>query len=125
MKSKRNFNPGSINSKHIGRKIKIDETLMVLIVALIVLIVSMHGKPSETPMMATEKITTKLVGSESQNPVIDETKLDEIRQMDYVQLKEYFNTKKDFCIYIQDENGRIILAKGSPELTKGGLYCNG
>ena len=106
------------------KKVKIDAIpLLVLIAALIALIVILYIKPVETPTMATEKIISKLVGSESQNPVVEEKKLDEIRQMDYVQLKEYFDIKKDFCIYMEDGNGKIIMAKGDNKLTSYSVYC--
>ena len=125
MKSKHYFNFKRINSKQLKKGIKIDEIMLVLMVALIALVISMYGKARETPKMAVEKITTKLVKSSLQSPIIDEKELNEIRQMNYSQLKEYFDVKKDFCIYIEDENGKVILAKGSPDLTKDGLYCSG
>ena len=57
------------------------------------------------------------------NGIVDENKVREVQQMPYSQLKKFFNAKKDFCFYIEDENGNIILAKGSSKLSKDGIYC--
>ena len=55
--------------------------------------------------------------------IIDDNKLSEIQSMDYNDLKKLLKTKNDFCIYIEDENGDVILAKGSSRVSVGGTYC--
>ena len=57
------------------------------------------------------------------NGMVDEAKLTQFEDMDYYELKKSLNAKNDFCIYIEDENGNTILAKGSSRLSQDGLYC--
>lgn len=64
------------------------------------------------------------------NGKINETKLIELSQKDYEELKRIFGTDSDFCIFIEDENGKLILINGSKagiggdSITLNGLNCN-
>ncbi len=44
---------------------------------------------------------------------INEEKLVELSQEDYQELKRIMGVSKDFCIYIEDENGRIVPINGT------------
>ena len=102
------------------KKTNAGRVILALIIILTALIIITHNNPNEKPSISIEKITSKLVG-DSQEPVLDEARFNEIRGMDYGQLKEYFDVNKDFFIYMEDTDGRIILAKGDEKLTEG--YC--
>ena len=105
---------------------KIDEITFVLIVAFIAMIVGIYNKTSKPEMEAgkiTEVILDNHAISFASNGVIDENKLSQIRNMDYKEFKSYLNAKNDFCIYIEDGNGNIILAKGSSKLGNEGMHC--
>ena len=105
---------------------KIDEVTLVLIVALIAMVVSINNKVNE-PKMEAEKITEIILDeheiSFANNGIINEAKLKEIQDMNYKEFKKSLNAKNDFCIYIEDVNGNIILAKGSSKLNEDGLHC--
>ena len=55
--------------------------------------------------------------------VVNSDKLALIQKMDYDHLKDYLNVNSDFCLYLEDEKGEIILAKGSSKLNQDGLSC--
>lgn len=106
---------------------KIDEITLVLIVAVIAVAVSVYNKLNEPINMEAEKITEMILDdheiSFANNGVVDENKLRGIQNMDYAQIKKSIKTKNDFCVYIEDENGNIILAKGSQKLNGNGMHC--
>ena len=103
-------------------KLKIDELTIVLIVAIIALIVGINDKMDEIKRIEAEKLTETLLSNNEisfvNNGIIDEYKLKEIEKMSYNDLKNALNIKNDFCIYIEDENGNVILSKGSPSLSQ-------
>ena len=106
---------------------KIDEMILLLIVALIAIVVVVNDKLNEAGGTEAEKITEMILDdhtiSFANNGVIDESKLKEIQSMDYNDFKNFLKVKNDFCIYIEDEDGNIILSKGSSKLAKDGIYC--
>ena len=107
---------------------KIDEIALVLIVAVVAIIVSVYDKNSQpNQQIEAEKITGLILGNReasfASNGIVDIIKLKEIQNMDYNKLKIYFNARKDFCMYIEDGDGNIILAKGSSKLSKDGINC--
>ncbi len=106
---------------------KIDEIVLVLVVAFIAIIVSVYDNAVKKPVIEAERITMMLLDdheiSFASNGIVDENKVREVQQMPYSQLKKFFNAKKDFCFYIEDENGNIILAKGSSKLNGDGIVC--
>ncbi len=105
---------------------KVDEISLVLIVAILAIIISFCTR-NQTSMEDAEKITKVILNdhdiSFANNGIIDEDKLEEIQHMDYDDFKKYLKVKNDFCIYIGDENGNTILAKGSPKLNNNGIVC--
>ena len=61
---------------------------------------------------------------------INETKLAELSEEDYEDLKQILGISNDFCIFLEDENGRLIPINGSKmgvggsEITINGRPCN-
>ena len=103
---------------------KINEVVLVLIIAIIV--ISYEKSRNISPIEA-ERITRLIIDdhkiSFANNSVLDENKLKDIQKMDYKELKEQLKAKKDFCLYLEDEKGNVILAKGSQKLSKDGGAC--
>ena len=71
--------------------------------------------------MEAEKITDIILDdhdiSFAGKGIIDNDKLREVQNMDYAYFKTLLNAKKDFCLYLQDETGKIIFAKGATKLS--------
>lgn len=109
-------------------KFRIDEITLVLIVALIAILVAAHNKSSEPEGMEAKKIAEAIMDghgiSFASNGVVDAGKLAEIKNMGYKDLKKSLETKSDFCVYIEDEKGNIILSKGSSKLNGEGIGCS-
>jgi len=105
---------------------KIDEIVLVFIVVVIVMIVSIFEQNASKTIEA-EKITFLLLDdhklSIANNGEVNANKLKEVQNMGYEELKNSLNVKNDFCIYIEDENGNIILSKGSTKLNDDGFVC--
>ena len=59
------------------------------------------------------------------NGIINDTKMNQVQTMNYEDFKESLNARKDFCIYIEDESGGILLSKWDPQMNKDGIYCRG
>ena len=109
-------------------KFKIDEIALVLVVAFFAIIVSIYEKSSETgekinALEITEMILDDHYISFASNGVVDENKLKEIQQNDYASLKSRLNAKNDFCVYLEDANGDVIVAKGSSKLNRDIAHC--
>lgn len=108
---------------------KIDEIALVLIVAFLAIIVSVYDKLNKPAVIEAEKITEMILDehyiSFANNGIVDENKLREVQNMDYGDFKASLKIKNDFCIYIEDGNGNIILAKGSSKLEGDGFICRG
>lgn len=106
---------------------KIDEIALVLIVAVMAVIVSVYDRVNQLPITEVEKLTETIldnyVTSFATNGVIDGDKLDKVQNMDYNDLKNALKIKNDFCVYIEDGNGEIVLAKGSSKLSRDGITC--
>lgn len=107
--------------------IRIDEITLVLIVALIALFVGISNQADDSQVTEAEKITGVILGNDgigfAANGVINDTKMEQVQIMDYEDFKDSLNAKKDFCIYIEDELGNILLSKGDPQLNEDGIYC--
>ena len=106
---------------------KFDEVGLVIIIILIAVIIAFYEKSLNPAEVNVEKITTMIFDHEpasfAKDGVIEQNKLQEIQKMDYVELKNSLGIKKDFCIYVEDENGNIILEKGDEKLSQDGVYC--
>lgn len=107
------------------KSIKIDEIMLVLVVALIAIAVGVYEKISGAAEIKAEELTAMILkgGSFANNGTVDENRLREIQGMAYDDLKSSLGVKNDFCVYIEDGNGNIILAKGSSRLNNDGVVC--
>ncbi len=110
-------------------KQKIDEITIVLIVALGILVISLSSTDNKPDGIEAEKITAMILDdhaiSFASGGIVDESKLQSVQNMPYADFKDTLNAKKDFCIYIEDGDGNVILVKGSSKLTRDGLHCKG
>lgn len=104
----------------------IDGLRLVIVIALMVMTVGIFDNLNQKALSA-EKITAVIFDehtiSFANNGVINENKLKQIQNMNYNEFKNSLNAKNDFCIYLEDENGNIILSKGSDKLNKDGIVC--
>lgn len=108
-------------------KFELNEITLLIILAFIIVVVKFYGTEAESEQMAAEKITAILLDdhdvSFASKGIINEEKLNEIKNMNYNEFKKFINVKNDFCIYIEDGHGNIILAKGSYKLNGNAVYC--
>ena len=106
---------------------KIDEITLVLIVVVLAIVVSFYDSKNNSGSIEAEKITSLVLDSHdisfASNGTIDANKLKEMQGMDYNKLKNFLKVKNDFCIYIEDGNGNLLLAKGYSKMSEDGLYC--
>ncbi|MEK6943289.1 MAG: hypothetical protein AABX00_04465 [Nanoarchaeota archaeon] len=64
------------------------------------------------------------------NNEIDSEKIEELKAMDYEDLKRRLRADKDFCIYMEDSNGNLVLMNnnylgiGSPDIDLAGTPCS-
>ena len=91
--------------------------LAFILAALIVALLIKSNKPERSD---AEKITETFL---SNGKVIDGQKLQKIQKMDYSEIKKSINAKDDFCMYLEDDKGNVILAKGSSSLAEDGINC--
>lgn len=106
---------------------KIDEIWIVFIVAIVAIAVSFYDKANNNKMTDAEKITGIILDNHEisilTNGSVNQNKLNNIQNMDYSKLKSYFNVKEEFCMYLEDGNGKILLAKGSSKLADDRIAC--
>ena len=107
---------------------KIDEIALVFIVAVVVIIVSIYDKVNQpVSSLEAEKIAEVILNGNVIGLVnggkINVIKLQEIQNLEYDDLKRLLNAKRDFCLYIEDENGNIILSKGATMFNDDGISC--
>ena len=110
------------------QKSKNKELMLLLIVAVIGVVVSIIEKSdNQNAKLGAEQIATVILDNHkisfASGGVIDDNKFKEIQNMNYNELKNYLKADNDFCIYVEDEKGNIILAKGSSKLSRDGIYC--
>ena len=117
----------SHNKTHNKPNFKIDEIALVLIVAVIAIIVSFYDKNAHPDRIEAEKITEIILDNHdisfATGGVVDQNKINEVQGMPYSKLKNFFNAKNDFCIYLEDGDGNVLLAKGSSKLSQDGMAC--
>lgn len=99
-----------------------------------------NQEASITPTDVQQKANTLAdrLGAQSGDPAatviidgeINETKLGELSKKDIAELKQIFGVGADFCIYLEDENGRLIPVNGtrtgvgSGKISIDGTPCN-
>ncbi|MEK6943288.1 MAG: hypothetical protein AABX00_04460 [Nanoarchaeota archaeon] len=106
------------------KKKEFDEITLILIVAAAALLISFFGSGEQPAVQEAGRISKVVLNNPGieGNRVIDEKKFMEISSMDYDSLKKSFKASRDFCIYIEDEKGNILLSKSAPSLNKDG-FC--
>ncbi|HLC62369.1 MAG TPA: hypothetical protein VJI52_05115 [Candidatus Nanoarchaeia archaeon] len=105
---------------------KIDEMVLVFVVLVIIIGVSVQEKGKPLQKADPEKILGLVLKGTSVKDgmmVLDEKKLNELQGMDYNAIKKLLNVKDDFCMYLQDGKGSVLLVKGSPKLSEDGIKC--
>ena len=105
---------------------KIDEMVLVFIVLAIIIGISVQGKNTHPQKADPEKILGLVLKDTSVKDgmmVFDQKKLNELQGMDYNAIKKLLNVKNDFCMYLQDGKGSVLLVKGSPKLSEDGIKC--
>jgi len=76
--------------------------------------------------VAAEDANLKIVD----NSEINESRIGHLKNIDYDQLKRLLRVDSDFCIYIEDENGNIMLINdsykgvGGPIIEISGTPCS-
>lgn len=107
-------------------KYKIDEIILVFIVLVIIIAVSVQEKGKQLQKADPEEIlglVLKDTGVKDGMIVFDQQKLNDLKEMDYNTIKKILNVKGDFCMYLQDGKGSVLLVKGSPKLSEDGIKC--
>ena len=118
-----------IHNKSKPKNFNVDSVSLILLMVLLAVIIGLLTKPSETKIgsLEAEKITEMIfddhIMSFATGGVIDEKKLQAIKGINYDEFKKSLNVKNDFCIYLEDENGNVILSKGPSKLSEDGLDC--
>ncbi|GEM_PF-2870370 len=97
---------------------KVLVSLVLILAAFLITVVFKYNKNSESD---AEKITETLLLPGGK--VIDGQKLEQINKMDYSDIKKSLNARDDFCLYMEDESGNVVLAKGASSLSRDGLKC--
>ena len=107
-------------------KSRTDHITILAVIGVLAVIASIYtelNKPEMEAEMITNMILDDHKASFASNGIVDETKLEKIKNMAYQDFKKSLNARNDFCVYIEDEKGNIILAKGSGRLNGDGLHC--
>ena len=114
--------------KKIRKSKYIDEITLVLSVAVLAIFVTYIDAKNENPLVDAEKITGLLLENGefgiANVGVVDENKLQQLQKMDYVELKNDLDIKNDFCMYMVDGDGNVILSKGSSEINGDEFSCD-
>lgn len=94
------------------KKVKFNIVWMILLATIAMVLIAVYNKTNRTAPNTAEEIMDMLLQNPSLN-FVDNTSYDEI--------KASLKTQSDFCIYIEDEQGNIILSLGAPELKEKGV----
>ena len=111
--------------------------LLVLIFLFYIMGRELGGKEAVNVQKESEKIAGILASPQNttvsiaSGTKVDASKLEDVSQIEYELLRAHFGIKSDFCIYFEDEQGKIIpvsgnrLGIGSPLVNISGVPCNG
>lgn len=106
--------------------------IMIFMVALVVFYALTSSNTSTEDLEKEAEIITKSVGAQEyfSDGIINEDEIAELQQMDCDQLKKLFQTNKELCVYMANEDGSLVnynqpkpLAFGCPGLEIGGEKC--
>ena len=112
----------------IKKRFRIDEITLVIIVIALAFIVGIYEKSGNSAKRIDAYEITEIIFDDHymsfvNDGVIDPQKLEEIKKMDYIALKNGIDAKNDFCMYIEDTDGNVILAKSSSKLSEEISHC--
>lgn len=108
------------------KKVKFNIVWLMLLAAFAFVLIVVYNKNYKTSNEHTaEEITSKILQNPSlsfvENGLINEEKLNRVKSMSYEEIKTSLKTQSDFCIYIEDEQGNIILSLGAPAWKENGV----
>lgn len=120
-------------------KKSVDPIWIAFFAALIVLVVSSitYKQPTGENVQAgreslikseAEYITKQLIDNNDlgAGSSISESKISELSEMGYLEVKDKLNTDSEFCIYFEDDSGKIIeVADGVQSIGSGDIKING
>ena len=112
--------------------------VVIFISAFFIYYALVSSNPSEKAKSLKEDATSiiKQVGTEDSslrvidNKMLNESKLGGLKNLSYDDLKTMFRTEGDFCIYIEDDNGNIVIINnsyrgiGSSNINISGVPCS-
>ena|SRR3989338_9167818 len=112
----------------IKKRFRIDEITLVIIVIALAFIVGIYEKSGNSAKRIDAYEITEIIFDDHymsfvNDGVIDPQKLEEIKKMDYIALKNGIDAKNDFCMYIEDTDGNVLLAKSSSKLSEEISHC--
>ena len=110
------------------KRFRIDEITLVIIVIALAFIVGIYEKSGNSAKRIDAYEITEIIFDDHymsfvNDGVIDPQKLEEIKKMDYIALKNGIDAKNDFCMYIEDTDGNVLLAKSSSKLSEEISHC--
>ena len=112
--------------------------LLIFVGAFFIFYAVLNQNPNTKVKNLKEEASTviKQVSSDSsQLRIVDGNEINlsragELKNLSYVELKNMLRIEGDFCVYIEDENGNVILinnsyrAIGSPDINVTGVPCS-
>ena len=128
----------SIKSKAQSWSIDITLGVIIFMAAFFVFYALLNPSPAEKASNLKKDASTviKQVASEENpmrivdNNVVNLSKLNDLKNMSYDELKRTFRIEGDFCIYLEDDKGNIVLINnsykgiGSPSINLSGTPCS-
>lgn len=128
----------SINSKAQTWLIDIALGVIIFLAAFFVFYALLNANPSSKATSLKEEASTviKQVASEEaplrivDGNVVNVSKLNQLKNFSYEELKRTLRIEGDFCIYLEDEKGNIVLINnsykgiGSPDINLSGTPCS-
>lgn len=128
----------SIKSKAQSWSIDIALGVIVFMAAFFILYALLNSNPAAKAGILKEEATAiiKQVASEDDllrtvdSNEINLSRIAELKNMSYEELKRRLRIESDFCIYIEDEKGNLILINntykgiGSPNINLSGAPCS-
>jgi len=128
----------NINPKAQGWSIDISIAIIIFISAFVIVYIFIGANPNvKAGNLKDEAITIikEIVSEESTIRIIDDnavnvSKLNELKDLDYEELKRRLRIEGDFCIYIEDDDGNLVLIDntykgiGSSKIVIGGTPCS-
>lgn len=127
-----------INSKSQSWSIDIALGVIVFMAAFFVFYSLLNSNPSAKASDLKEQasLVIRQIGSEGAplgvivNNEINLSRLNELKNLSYDELKRRLRIEGDFCIYIEDEKGNLVLMNnsykgiGSPDINLSGTPCS-